>query len=207
VALLNPDSEARPGAVVRARALPVAAELAAWVATFHDDPHGFVCACFRWLDAEAGLEGVEGPDVWQAAFLLELGRMLRAGVPVREAVSAGHGIGKGACAAFIILWLMCTRPHLAGVVTANTASQLKGKTWRELSIWHRRLLRPLAGWFEWTAKRFYHRAAPETWGVDAVCWSERNPEAFAGLHARDVLVIFDEASAIPDAIWEVTEGR
>ncbi len=31
-------------------------------------------------------------------------------------------------------------------------------------------------------------------------------EAFAGTHERHVLMIFDEASAIPDAIWEVTEG-
>ncbi len=39
-------------------------------------------------------------------------------------------------------------------------------------------------------------------------WSERNTEAFAGLHnaGKRILVVFDEASAIPDNIWEVTEG-
>jgi hypothetical protein len=33
-------------------------------------------------------------------------------------------------------------------------------------------------------------------------------EAFAGLHnqGRRILVVFDEASAIPDLIWETTEG-
>jgi hypothetical protein len=41
-----------------------------------------------------------------------------------------------------------------------------------------------------------------------VPWSERNTEAFAGLHnkGRRILVVFDEASAIPDIIWETTEG-
>ena len=41
-----------------------------------------------------------------------------------------------------------------------------------------------------------------------VPWSERNTEAFAGLHnkGRRILLIFDEASAIPDSIWEVSEG-
>ncbi|MDU9765474.1 terminase, partial [Helicobacter pylori] len=41
-----------------------------------------------------------------------------------------------------------------------------------------------------------------------VPWSERNTEAFAGLHnqGKRILVIYDEASAIPDIIWEVTEG-
>jgi hypothetical protein len=41
-----------------------------------------------------------------------------------------------------------------------------------------------------------------------VPWSERNTEAFAGLHnkGRRILVVFDEASSIPDVIWETTEG-
>ena len=41
-----------------------------------------------------------------------------------------------------------------------------------------------------------------------VPWSERNTEAFAGLHnkGKRILLIFDEASAIPDVIWEVSEG-
>lgn len=42
----------------------------------------------------------------------------------------------------------------------------------------------------------------------AIPWNETNPEAFAGLHnqGRRILVIFDEASAIADNIWETTEG-
>ena len=47
---------------------------------------------------------------------------------------------------------------------------------------------------------------PETWAVTAVPWRKEQPEAFAGLHARNVLVIFDEASAIADKIWETAEG-
>jgi hypothetical protein len=42
--------------------------------------------------------------------------------------------------------------------------------------------------------------------VDAIPWSEERPEAFAGLHAEHVLVVFDEASAIPSAIWETVRG-
>ncbi|MGI4798435.1 MAG: hypothetical protein ACRYF2_04065 [Janthinobacterium lividum] len=56
-----------------------------------------------------------------------------------------------------------------------------------------------------------HSADPErvrTWRIDAVAWSERNVEAFAGLHnqGKRILVVFDEASAIPDVIFETTEG-
>jgi len=44
--------------------------------------------------------------------------------------------------------------------------------------------------------------------VDSIVWSRHNSEAFAGLHnqGKRIIVIFDEASAIDDVIWEVTEG-
>jgi hypothetical protein len=47
-----------------------------------------------------------------------------------------------------------------------------------------------------------------TWRIDMVPWSERNTEAFAGLHnkGKRVILIMDEASAIPDLIHEVAEG-
>jgi hypothetical protein len=45
------------------------------------------------------------------------------------------------------------------------------------------------------------------WGVEGRLWSEENPDAYAGVHNCDgVLVIFDEASGIADAIWAVTAG-
>jgi hypothetical protein len=47
---------------------------------------------------------------------------------------------------------------------------------------------------------------PETWFMSAEPNTEHNSEAFAGRHSKYKLIIFDEASAIPDKIWEVTEG-
>jgi hypothetical protein len=99
---------------------------------------------------------------------------------------------------------MSTRPHLSGVVTANTTSQLNTKTWRELALWHKRAINK--HWFKWTATKFFHVDHPETWFVAAIPNTEHNSEAFAGLHAKHVLIIYDEASGIPDKIWEVTEG-
>src|SRR5690606_9376862 len=64
--------------------------------------------------------------------------------------------------------------------------------------------------FHLTATALYS-ADPEherTWRIDMIPWSERSVEAFAGLHnkGKRVFVAFDEASAIPDVIWETTEG-
>jgi len=110
--------------------------------------------------------------------------------------------------AWIIIWAISTCRDTRGVVTANTETQLKTKTWPELAKWFRLFIgRNL---FRLEASGIFSRE-PEherTWRIDVVPWSERNTEAFAGLHnqGRRILVIFDEASAIPDAIWETTQG-
>jgi hypothetical protein len=82
--------------------------------------------------------------------------------------------------------------------------QLSTKTWREVALWHKRLLHK--HWFKWSATKLWHVKDPEDWYMSAVPNSEHNSEAFAGLHGRYKLIVFDEASAIPDKIWEVTEG-
>ena len=53
-----------------------------------------------------------------------------------------------------------------------------------------------------------HKLNKETWRCDAQTCREENSEAFAGLHAANStpFYIFDEASAVPDKIFEVREG-
>jgi hypothetical protein len=48
----------------------------------------------------------------------------------------------------------------------------------------------------------------KTWRIDQIPWSAERSESFAGLHNKGhrILVVFDEASAIDDIIWETTEG-
>ena len=180
-------------------ALSLKKKLATEIADCYDNPLGFVHFAFPWNKDE-------GPDRWQSDLLRRVGNdfIQDPDAVVRESVASGHGIGKSAIVAWLILWAMSTRPHLSGVVTANTEAQLKTKTWRELAVWHKRAINH--DWFQWTATKFYHIESPETWFVSAIPWSEQRSEGFAGLHADHVLVIYDEASAIPDCIWEVSEG-
>lgn len=174
------------------------------MSSFYDDPVGFVYYAFAWGRGE--LVGQEGPDAWQLALLERTAKALRKDptANIRSAVASGHGIGKTAFTAWLICWAMSTRPHLSGVVTANTMMQLSSKTWRELNLWHQRLVN--RHWFKWSATKFWHKDHPGTWFVTATPNSEHNSEAFAGLHAKYKLILYDEASNIPDKIWEVTEG-
>lgn len=178
------------------------------LAAFSSDPVGFVYFAFPW--GEPGeLESFSGPLDWQIIVLQDLANGL---ITIEEAIqiarTSGHGIGKSALVAWIILWAISTFEDTKGVVTANTENQLKTKTWAEVAKWHRLFIaRDL---FKMTATALFANDPlhERTWRIDMVPWSERNTEAFAGLHnqGKRILVIFDEGSAIPDVIWEVTEG-
>lgn len=188
------------------------------IAQYRHDPLGYALYAFPWNEPGTELAGIPGPRKWQAELLDELGQKLRAGVPegeaiaqalaILEAVSSGHGIGKSALVAILIMWAMSTLEDTRGVVTANTEGQLKTKTWPELAKWHRMAIN--SHWFIFTATALYSadKKHERTWRIDQVTWSETNTEAFAGLHnkGKRILLIFDEASAIPDKIWEVSEG-
>lgn len=105
------------------------------VGQYFSDPAGFVKTMWPW--GTGALKDEDGPDAWQLKELDEIGRKIRAGEPVLLAVSSGHGVGKSALTAWVIIWFMATRPQPQVVVTANTATQLNTKTWRELAKWHR----------------------------------------------------------------------
>ena len=184
-------------------------ELIEELASFSSDPFGFVLFAFPWQEPGTELEFKTGPEEWQVVVLQDLGAgVISFSEAIQIARTSGHGIGKSALVSWIILWAISTYEDTKGVITANTENQLKTKTWVELAKWYRLFI--ARDFFQMTATAIFSRD-PEherTWRIDMVPWSERNTEAFAGLHnqGKRILVVYDEASAIPDVIWEVTEG-
>lgn len=183
------------------------------VAQYYADPLGFVLFAYPW--GEPGqLEHEPGPDLWQHEMLEDIGRQVEARAfdgsqavaALRFAVSSGHGIGKSVMVAWLVDWIMSTRPHCQGTVTANTITQLQTKTWAAIQRWTK--LCKTAHWFEINADRMYRKGYKESWFCAPQSSKEENSEAFAGQHAKDStsFYIFDEASAIPEAIYEVAEG-
>jgi hypothetical protein len=188
-------------------------QLAQDIASFYADPLGFVKYVFPW-GAPGLLEHHQGPDDWQHDFLIELGRQVRErnfdGVhpvaPIRMVVVSGHGVGKSVLCAWITHWIMSTRPRCRGTITANTFSQLSTKTWAAVQSWGRLLINK--HWFNFTGESMYFRGQKDSWLVSAAACKEENSESFAGQHASDSTSFYinDEASAIPEKIWEVEEG-
>lgn len=173
-------------------------------------PYEYSCLAYRW--GEGDLAGSTGPRLWQKDVLQTIGKHLQNPAtrfhPLQIAIASGHDIGKSALISMIVQWAESTCADTKVVVTANTDTQLRTKTWPEITKWFRLAIN--SHWFKVTATAVTS-AAPEherTWRADAIPWSENNTEAFAGLHnkGRRIVLVFDEGSAIADKIFEVAEG-
>jgi hypothetical protein len=181
-------------------------QILALIPEWYADPLRFVKEAFPWGCGE--LEGEEGPDKWQSEFLADLGKEVeraeREKGSIRMAVASGHGVGKTALTSWIIMWFLTVRNPAKVRVTANTEAQLLGTDWAELNLWWQRAIHK--HWFTWTATAFYRIDNERNARAEAVTWNENKAAAFAGVHSKNTLLLFDEASGIPQVIWETAIG-
>lgn len=174
------------------------------------DPVRLVETIYPWGKRE--LVESQGPRVWQKEILNYVATHLRddrsRSQPCMVAVASGHGIGKSALVSMLIHWAVSTCEDTKVIVTANTGTQLATKTVPEIHKWFR--LSANSHWWEMKATSITVRDPEHAklWRVDAIPWSDNNTEAFAGMHnkGKRILLIFDEASAIADSVWQVAEG-
>ncbi len=192
------------------------AELVEELGSYASRPYDFMF--WAWPYGEPGeLEKRSPLEPWQAEATLYIQQKLLEGLgneaqiiseAIQIAIRSGHDVGKSAWVCKLIIWALSTREDTKGVVTANTEKQLRLKLWAELRKWHRLFI--ASHLFVVTATSIQARD-PERegeWRIDAIPWSEDNPEAFAGLHnhGKRILVVFDEASGIVPVIWETMDG-
>lgn len=184
--------------------------LLGWLASVRDDPLAFTLGAYPWGEKGTVLESFTGPDTWS----VDLMQMIRDGLvdwntAIQIATASGHGIGKSATVAWIVMWAFCTFPDTRGTITANTETQLKTKTWAELGKWFN-LCFFAREHFTLTATGLFSQdpLRAQTWRIDQTPWSRTNPAAWQGLHnqGKRLIIIFDEASEIFDKIWETAEG-
>lgn len=192
-----------------------------------DNPYAWVMYAFPWGEPKTPLEHFKGPREWQkeellniAAFIKENKARMAKGLDTQTyklAISSGRGPGKSAFVAMVSLWMMSCNFGSSTIVTANTDSQLTNKTFGEIGKWHTLLINsywferiqkgvmPAAWWGQGMQKA--RKIDPQYWYVKGELWNEDNPDAFAGAHNQNgELVIFDEASGIPQPIWTVADG-
>ena len=185
-------------------------ELVELAAACTHDPVRWAQFAYDWGHGE--LADYDGPRDWQAEMLAEIRDHLQNPAtrhqPLMIARASGHGIGKSAGIGMVVNWAISTCEDTKVVITANTDTQLRTKTAPEVGKWQR--LSITSHWLDVQATSVAVRDKDhaKTWRADFVPWSEHNTEAFAGLHnkGKRIVLIFDEASAIADKVWEVAEG-
>jgi len=198
-----------------------------WDPAIAESPLSFIKFIYPWGKEGTPLQNFKEPRKWQVDELLRIeehikknkAAMAAGGEPeiYMSATSSGRGTGKSALTAWLNHWMMTCNLGSTSITTANTEPQLKSRTWAELGKWH--TLSMNAHWFEKTTMAlrpyaWFDEALKKQLKIDtgyyyaqAQLWSEENPDAFAGVHNHNgIMLIFDEASGIPKPIWTVSEG-
>jgi hypothetical protein len=144
---------------------------------------------------------------WEALGIACWGRqaeLLRAVAAHRRvAVKSGHKVGKSTSAVILALWRVCTRPRARVIMTSSSGRQVRAILWKEL-------------------RRVYHGArykiggklhkVPDAGlqfddGREIVGFATKEPEKMAGFSGPDILFIVDEASGVPELIFDAIEGN
>jgi hypothetical protein len=141
------------------------------------------------------------PDQWQIEFLNHIAANNR-----RISVRSGHGVGKSTAAAWAMLWYLFLRFPVKIVVTAPTSSQLYDALFAEVKRWVKVLPKTLQDQLEVKQDRIELKDANNEGFISARTSRAEQPEALQGVHSDNVMLVADEASGIPEQVFEAAAG-
>ena len=141
------------------------------------------------------------PLPYQAEFLEAMAHGER-----KISIRSGHGTGKSTSASWAMLWYLLMRFPNKVVVTAPTSGQLFDALFAELKRWINELPKPIQELLTIKSDRVELTAAPSEAFISARTSRAETPEALAGVHSDNVLLVVDEASGVPEKVFEAAAG-
>lgn len=144
--------------------------------------------------------GVE-PDEWQEDFLNAVARGER-----KISIRSGHGVGKSTGGSWAMLWYLLTRYPVKVVVTAPTSSQLYDALFAELKRWVKELPPAVQELLDVKQERIELKASATEAFISARTSRAEQPEALQGVHSDNVMLVADEASGVPEQVFEAAAG-
>lgn len=140
---------------------------------------------------------------WQRDVLAALDRG-----DTRISIRSGHGVGKTALCSWVALHYLLFRNSVKIVVTSPSGKQMTDGLKPELSLWIERLPEGLGlkENLEVLNDRIVKHPDFKNNFISFRTARLETPEALAGIHADHVLVIVDEASGVPEVVYEAAAG-
>jgi hypothetical protein len=117
---------------------------------------------------------------------------------------SGHGPGKSFVLAQHVVWFMCSWDDAVVPITGTVFDTLKDTLWKEVVLAYRRLPDRLQDKFNLTTEAL-RRKTGVSYAVLRTSTKEK-PEAMSGFHAPHLLLVFDEASGIPEEVFNAARG-
>jgi hypothetical protein len=143
----------------------------------------------------------------------------------RVAVSSGHKVSKSHSCAILALWYYCSWEDARCVMTSTTSRQVDQILWREVRMMRARggrcvackkadpsglkILRPCehSSLVEGDQGELARTGLKSPDFREIVGFTAREAEGVAGISGKNLLYICDEASGIPEEIFEAMEGN
>lgn len=114
-------------------------------------------------------------------------------------VKSCHGAGKSFISATTVIWFLVTHPYSIVITTAPTGRQVREILWQEIAKLYGRSKFPLGGTLLTTK-----------WAIDggwfALGFSSDEGDKFQGYHAKDMLLVVDEACGVAPIIFEAGDS-
>lgn len=213
------ETSRRPGRRPRTLATSLAAAClsAAMAAGIGNTGHEWPSSRYR-DDPVAFARDVLGVEPWlRQVELLEAIRDHK-----RVAVASGHKVSKSHSFAAAALWFYCSFPDARVVMSSTTSRQVDQILWRELRMMHARAGRcaeckrkspggptpcPHSATIGGKLGQLARSGLKSEDFREIVGFTAREAEAVAGVSGKNLLYLVDEASGVPDIIFEAIEGN
>ena len=185
---------------------------------------GHVATAMRWPstryrdDPVAFAHEVLGIALW--AKQVEVIEAIRDNL--RVAVASGHKIGKSMSAAIVALWFYASFEDARVVMSSTTSRQVDQILWRELRMLFARSGRcvdckageprgprpcPHSHLLDGDMHELARSGLKAPDFREVVGFTAREAEAVAGVSGKNLLYLIDEASGVPEAVFQAIEGN
>ena len=155
---------------------------------------------------------VDDPDLFNSAWLNRPGYwsrqvdMCKSIVDYRvSCIYSGNSIGKDYWIGGVVPWWLYTRPNSLVIVTGPTQTLLGSVTWKEIRRAIEGSSLPIKPRISGGIKASPAMVEIKP-GWHALGYSTTSVERASGQHARDLLVIVEEASGVEEEIWDALES-